>query len=165
MHSIPGHFKVNKAVPIPFLKHQYAPSVAFIPLKSSPSNCSSTPPYVYTQSPPVSALIHFGKIYLLPYTARTLCSLLNITTTKKWRVKRLKLVIVVRKPSLSVVCAARWWKTGKMRHYSARASARSGYTATVPVSQWTNTKNSAPAKSPFSALPAVDPSISSRLLS
>ena len=33
------------------------------------------------------------------------------------------------------------------------------------VWQWTNTKNSAPAKSPFSALPAVEPSISSRLLS
>ena len=77
----------------------------------------------------------------------------------KWRVKRLKLVIVVRNPSLSVVCAVRQWKTGKMKHYSARASARSGYTTTVPVSQWTNTKNSAPAKCPFSALPAVEPSI------
>ena len=56
----------------------------------------------------------------------------------------------MRKPRLSVVYAARQWKKGKMKHYSARASARSGYTATVPVSQWTNMKNLAPAKSrPF----------------
>ena len=43
--------------------------------------------------------------------------------------------VIVRKSSLSVVCAARQLKVGKMKHYSARASVRSGYTATVLVSQ------------------------------
>ena len=55
----------------------------------------------------------------------------------RWRVKNLRLLAIVRKPPprrLSVVCAARPLKTGKMKRFSARVSVRSGCTATVPVS-------------------------------
>ena len=71
--------------------------------------------------------------------------------------KSLNLVDIVREASLSVVWVAGPLKTGRSKHFSARVSIRSGYTATELMSLWACMKNSARANNLFSVSPAVNP--------